>query len=124
MCLDNMAWSGTNWLSWSKGLIVWYRLIMKCYARNYQKLKFKSKNKYWFTIWLWSGTGMVWPHRNLNTVCIRTWTRTRFMFNNFITWRCGRIGTRSRSLHRLKIIMKPKRLSFLFYHWGRSTRWC
>ena len=36
MSLDNMAWSGTNWLSWSKGLIVWYRLIMKCYARNYQ----------------------------------------------------------------------------------------
>ena len=57
---------------------------------------------------------MVWPHRNLNTVCIRTWTRTRFMFNNFITWRCRRIGTRSRSLHRLKIIMKPKTTIFLF----------
>ena len=44
MCLDNMAWSGTNWLSWSKGLIVWYRLIMKCYARNYQNEINKKTN--------------------------------------------------------------------------------
>ena len=84
-----------------------------------------QKNKEdWFTIWLWPRTGMVWPHRNLNTVCIRTWTRARFMFYNFITWRCGRIGTRSWSLHRLKIIMKPMWLFLTYFTIGGGPPDC